>query len=353
MGTSLKMKKSDFVKRLSGIFMATVIIFAAVPTEGAAAQSRKLVLMGNSVGISIQSDGVIVVGTANIEAGGKTISPSGDAGITVGDIITRIGNSNITNRLDLEKAIEKMDGMPTPVHLLRGGRKLQMMVTPYKTAEGTYELGLRLRDGMSGVGTLTFYDPQTGLFGALGHSINDVETGCVVPLKEGCIMRATITEVIPGQSGTPGQLIGSFNRSDNFGSLTKNTSCGIFGIIKETDMTSAEALPVAAGKEIKTGGAVILSNVQGDAVEEYNIEITRIYEGAEARDRNMMIKVTDPRLLERTGGIVQGMSGSPIIQNGKLLGAVTHVFVNEPNKGYAISIEKMLKAAESTETLAA
>ena len=348
------MKKAGFIKQLSGIFLAAVITLSAVPAQSAKAVERKLVPLGNSVGISIQSEGVMVVGIANIQADGKTISPSGDAGIIVGDIITRIDDENISTRAELEKAIEKMDGAPISVHLLRGGRKLQVTLTPHKSAEGIFELGLHLRDGMSGVGTLTFYDPETGVFGALGHSINDLETGSVFPLKGGYIMRASITEVIPGQSGMPGQLIGSFNPHDKLGNLSKNSFCGIFGTMEQNDIARAhEALPIASGKELKTGDAVILSNVYGNTVEEYAIEITRIYEGAESQGRNMMIKVTDPRLLKRTGGIVQGMSGSPIIQNGKLVGAITHVLVNEPNKGYGISIEKMLIAAENMESHAA
>jgi stage IV sporulation protein B len=200
-----------------------------------------------------------------------------------------------------------------------------------------------MRDGIAGIGTLTFYDPDTGTFGALGHAVNDIESGVIIPFRAGAVMRSVVTDVVQGKAGMPGQLRGSFNVDSILGTLTDNSPSGIFGKMSENEMIRGKAaLPVADASEIKTGPATILSNVSGTDVVEYKVEVTRVYTGNEAIGRSMMISVVDQALLTKTGGIVQGMSGSPIIQDGKLIGAVTHVLVNDPTRGYGISIENML-----------
>jgi stage IV sporulation protein B len=200
-----------------------------------------------------------------------------------------------------------------------------------------------MRDGIAGIGTLTFYDPETGIFGALGHAVNDNETGVIIPLRAGSVTRSYVTDVIQGKAGMPGQLHGTFNSDNILGSLTMNSACGIFGTMGKNDlMAGKKSLPIAGFSELKTGPATILSNVSGTEVKEYKVEITRLYTGAESIGRSMMISVRDPQLISQTGGIVQGMSGSPILQNGKLVGAVTHVLINDPTRGYGISIENML-----------
>lgn len=203
---------------------------------------------------------------------------------------------------------------------------------------------------MAGIGTLTFCEPATGRFGALGHGINDVDTAQLMPLQSGSIMYSEVTDVKKGEKGAPGELHGAFQVNRDLGELYANTASGVFGRLEDGTLTDGlEPVPVAERKEVKTGAATILSNIAGDQVEEYQVEIIRVYPANGADTRNLMLKVTDPRLLETTGGIVQGMSGSPILQNGKLVGAVTHVLVNDPTQGYGILAENMLLEAENGE----
>ncbi len=340
-------------KRLSKIVISGLFVFTFLSlntTAGLAAYEangtytgKHLIPMGNAVGINLQSEGVMIVGVPDVLADGESSSPARDAGLSAGDIITQLGTQRVSTNEDLKSAIEKLDGSPVAVKITRGTNILQIKMTPHKTADGRCELGLWMRDSIAGIGTLTFYDPDTGVFGALGHAVNDNETGVIIPLRTGSVMRSYVTDVIQGKAGMPGQLHGTFNAENILGSLTQNSSCGIFGIMEKNDlMTGKKALPVADSSEIKTGPATILSNVTGTDVEEYKVEVTRIYTGAEAIGRSLMISVKDQRLIAETGGIVQGMSGSPIIQNGKIVGAVTHVLINDPTRGYGISIENML-----------
>jgi stage IV sporulation protein B len=352
MGNIIKLNKKTIKKYLSGLF-AAALISMNVPSAIAVPEERYLVPMGNAVGISLQSEGVMVVGMPEVLADGTSSSPARDAGISVGDIITQIGNVHVSSNEELKAELDKISSGPVSVKVTRGNQVMQFKLMPHVNKEGRCELGLWMRDGIAGIGTMTFYDPKTGLFGALGHSVNDIETGVIIPLRKGSVARSFVTDVVPGKAGAPGQLHGTFNIENALGSLTKNSTCGIFGIMEENDMTRGKtAIPV--GYEIKTGPATILSNVSGTSVEEYKIEITRVYTGHEAVGRSMMISVLDQRLLDVTGGIVQGMSGSPIIQNGKIIGAVTHVLINDPTRGYGISINNMLDIAmEKTENKAA
>ena len=234
------------------------------------------------------------------------------------------------------------------IRCLRGEKQLQMTVQAVQcSTDGAYKLGAWIRDSMAGIGTMTFYDPDSGVFGALGHGISDVDTAQLMPLSSGSIMYAEVTDVKKGESGNPGELHGAFQVSQDMGSLYANTQRGVFGYLTDQCLTQGiEPVELAAREQVQVGEATILSNIAGDQVEEYTVEITHIYPENDDDPRNMMIKVTDPRLLEATGGIVQGMSGSPILQNGRLVGAVTHVLVNDPTQGYGILAENMLDAAE-------
>lgn len=327
---------------VSFLFLLTFLAFNV--TAGLAAYEGKLLIpMGNAVGINLQSEGVMIVGIPEILADGTSTSPARNAGLTTGDIITQIGTQQVSTNEDLKSAIDKLDGSPVAVKVTRGTNVLQLKVTPHIAENGRCELGLWMRDGIAGIGTLTFYDPETGVFGALGHAVNDNETGVIIPLRTGSVSQSYVTDVVQGKAGMPGQLHGTFHADRILGSLTKNSSCGIFGTMGKNDILLGKtALPVADFSETKTGPATILSNVSGSEVKEYEVEITRIYTGAESVGRSMMISVKDADLIAQTGGIVQGMSGSPIIQNGKIVGAVTHVLINDPTRGYGISIENML-----------
>ncbi|HHU22817.1 MAG TPA: SpoIVB peptidase [Clostridiales bacterium] len=313
--------------------------------EALATEITELVPMGCTVGIEMKMDGVLVVGLSNLETENGPFSPAGNAGIMPGDLLVRLGNCEIRSAQEFIDAASKLTGEEVAVTVRRGERIIQYSVKPLPTEDGAYQLGLWLRDSVSGIGTVTFYDPKSGLYGALGHSITDADTGVIMPLGSGCIIGSTVVDVRKGCSGAPGELCGHFDKNKNWGNILKNTPNGIFGIMMGGAFdVQQKAIPVAKEEEVKLGAATILANVSGTQVEEYAVEITRIYRSNNS-GKSMMLTVTDPKLLERTGGIVKGMSGSPIIQNGKLIGAVTHVLVNNPDRGYGISIERMLEAA--------
>ena len=332
------------VKKLKKTAMTMAVAAAAAMTLAlgalAAELPETLVPVGEAVGISIKTRGVVVSELSEFESGGEKISPALDAGILPGDVITMVNGREITSAADMLEVLDSAGGETVTVQIERSGERRQVSVTPYFDGESSY-LGVWVRDGLTGIGTVTYYDPETGSYGALGHSVADSATGLIVPLREGEIMAAEVTGITPSRVGEPGQLGGLFDYSQVLGSIVKNCQVGIFGVV--TDHFSCEGeIAVAAKSEIRTGSATILSDVTGE-IREYSIEITRLYDRADD-GRDMMIKVTDAELLALTGGIVQGMSGSPIIQNGKLVGAVTHVLINDPAKGYGVSIETMVNA---------
>ena len=194
---------------------------------------------------------------------------------------------------------------------------------------------------MAGIGTVTYYDPDNQVFAALGHGINDIDTGLLVPIRSGGILSSSVSAVIKGQKSQPGQLHGTFDLTHDIGTLYANSDCGVLGYA-QPEVFSGEAVPVAKRSAVRTGAAVIRCNVDGEQVESYSVEILRIYPELGDHTRNLLLQVNDKRLLEQTGGIVQGMSGSPILQDGKLVGAVTHVLLNDPTRGYGIFVENML-----------
>lgn len=308
---------------------------------------RTVIPLGRAVGIKLFSDGVLVVGLSEISTQQGTQAPAKDCGLQEGDIITHINNEEVDTIEEVRGILQEVGDSQMSIRCLRGEKQLQMTVQAVQcSTDGTYKLGAWIRDSMAGIGTMTFYDPDTGVFGALGHGISDVDTAQLMPLSSGSIMYAEVTDVKKGQSGNPGELHGAFQVSQDMGVLYANTQRGIFGHLTDQDMTQGiEPVELATRDQVQVGEATILSNIAGDQVEEYTVEITRIYPENDDDPRNMMIKVTDPRLLETTGGIVQGMSGSPIIQNGKLVGAVTHVMINDPAQGYGIFAENMLTRA--------
>ena len=323
------------------VVVAVMLAFSAVTVANAA--GRELVPMGNTVGIQMSTDGIIVVGFGTQDKMGGE-SPAEAAGIRTGDIIVSVGGRSTKTAAEFLTAISQLDGSEVEIQVLRSGERRSFNVKPVQSENGSWQLGIWLRDSVSGIGTVTFYDPENGTYGALGHPISDADTGIIMPVGEGVIMFSTVVDVKPGVSGSPGELCGYFEIDDRIGDISINSESGIFGKLERGQ--KKESIPVGAAAEIKTGKATILSNVRDTLIEEFEVEITRVYRGEE-NGRSMMISVTDPRLLHITGGIVQGMSGSPIIQNGKLIGAVTHVLINDPTRGYGIAIEEMLKVSDS------
>lgn len=308
---------------------------------------RYLIPIGKTVGVKLFSDGVMVVGVSDVSSSGIEVSPARDSGLEPGDIITHINSSEVENTQQLASIISDSEGEELSVRAMRGGREMEFDITPALSDEG-YRLGAWIRDSIAGIGTVTYYDPSTNSFGALGHGVSDIDTSQLIPLSTGSVMHSSILSVKKGKNGAPGELRGSFDITTNMGTINKNTDFGIFGTTSDTSFEEyGEALPIAKGSEVENGPAIILSNVNGDEVQQFEIEIIKQFPSRTGTSRNMMIRVTDERLLAETGGIVQGMSGSPIIQNGKLIGAVTHVLIGDPTRGYGVYIENMLSAGET------
>ena len=324
---------------LSGVFCLSAL--AGLQKTAAALETDTLVPVGHTIGIKLFSEGVIVIGLAEVDTAGGVSTPGMDCGLQVGDVIEEANGQTVESSEQFAQLIQS--GGAVALGVSRNGRDLTLEAMPVLGGDGTYRLGAWIRDSMAGIGTITFYDPATGAFGALGHGITDTDTGLLMPLGDGAVMDATVKAVKPGGAGEPGELRGSFNLTQDMGELYANTDRGVFGVIDSQDFTQADPVPVARSGEVETGPAIIRANVSGDGVEEFSIEIVRVLGGADVQ--NLLLQVTDPRLIQLTGGIVQGMSGSPILQNGKLVGAVTHVMVNDPQKGYGILIENMLAAA--------
>ena len=326
---------------------AVILAFTLIAVSGAAAygEERELIPMGCTIGIQMQTDGIIVVGLSEVETEEGMVSPAGEAGVMPGDVIKMLGNVELTSAAHFVEETGKLGEADATLTIERMGSVIQLRVRPRLAGDGIYKLGLWLRDSVAGIGTVTFLDPVSGLYGALGHAISDIDTGILLPLATGSILGSQVVDVRRGAVGVPGELCGYFDREDTRGTIEKNTAQGIFGTMDVEDRYG-QAVPIGHEDEIRIGPAKILANVSGTEIREFSIEITRIYKGAE-NTRNLTITVTDPDLLAITGGIVQGMSGSPIIQDGKLIGAVTHVLINDPTSGYGISIDNMLRSAQA------
>ena len=307
---------------------------------------RVLVPCGRSVGVAMNTGGVVVVGNSDL---GKTPSPARLAGIRSGDVIRSVDGEAISGAAQLSACLA--GGDTARLQVLRGDDVLEYDVTPaMDERDGQYRLGAWVRDSTAGVGTLTFYDPESGAFGALGHAITDIDTGVTMPVGEGEIYENRVVSVKPSKGGSPGELSGDFlSARETIGTVTENCACGIFGVADASLAGGpyADGLPVATRRQIHAGKATLLTTIDGNGVEEYDCEIVRLSDAGQPAARAMVIRVTDPDLLEVTGGIVQGMSGSPLIQDGRIIGAVTHVMVNDPTMGYGICIETMLEAADT------
>ena len=302
------------------------------------AYAQELVVGGQVVGVQISTRGVLVAGVSEVETASGVCAPAKNAGICQGDLIVAVDGVEVNKAAEVISAVEAKDGEPLAMTVLRDGRSMSITVTPVRSADGQWLLGMWLRDGISGIGTLTFMEPDSGIYGALGHSVNDAETGVPVPISRGSITDAQIVSVNPGAVGRPGELNGCADLGRVLGSIELNTEFGIYGQL----YSGAAGRRMESGV-ITAGPATIISTLNGRESGEYDVEINRVYKDADGV--RAMLNVVDPELLAKTGGIVQGMSGSPIIQNGKLVGAVTHVFVSDPTRGYAISIQDMLSSA--------
>lgn len=303
----------------------------------------KLIPLGKTTGIKLFSKGTMVVGFADLESCGK--SPAKAGGLQVGDVLLKLNGKEILGNEGMTAMLAALESETAVFTVLREGQEQQVTVKAvYDPALECWRIGAWIRDSVAGIGTVTFVDPETGVFGALGHGICDADTGKLVTFGTGSVMPSSVVSVQKSKAGTPGQLCGQFDLVHDQGWLVENNETGIYGVLTRAEFyAEEEALEVADREDLQEGPATILSNVEGEETQEYDVRIVKVYREGDGRD--LLLEVTDPDLLAVTGGIVQGMSGSPIIQDGKIIGAVTHVLVNDPTRGYGIFIENMLDAA--------
>ena len=303
---------------------------------------------GSAVGIYLQSNGIMVIGTGEItNEEGNVVEPA--VGILrSGDYIEAVNGEVLDDKDDLIEAVNACCGEAVHLEVRRSGELMEIDLEPVMTSDGSYKLGAWVRDDTQGIGTMTYVD-RNGRFGALGHGISDSDTGQLVHIREGELYETKIIGIERGEAGEPGVLAGViyYGSGSELGSISSNTDEGIYGTVNEQfrKQLDSEAIPIGFRQDVKKGHAVIRSDVSGE-VRDYDIEIQRVDQAPVQKNKGLTIKVVDEELLELTGGIVQGMSGSPICQNGKIVGAVTHVLVNDPTRGYGIFIENMLEAAE-------
>lgn len=338
--------------RAGNIYSTSLELFGVVPVKTVTVhvvRETDVIPSGQPFGVKLYTQGVVIVGMSDVDTAGGPINPAYNAGIRVGDIIMAINGRTVNSNSDVAEAFEKSGGKPLKISAKRDGVAYAVNVTPVKSAaENVYKAGMWVRDSTAGIGTLTFFSPDSGVFAGLGHAICDVDTGEVMPLQEGDIVRVAINGVSKGEKGQPGELKGYFMRGSNWGRLFSNTDTGVFGMLQS--LPTGNAVPVAMKQQVHEGSASILCTLDGATPKAYSVVIERVHFNDTSDTKNMIVRVTDPTLLAATGGIVQGMSGSPILQDGRLAGAVTHVFINDPTRGYGIFAENMLKTLQNAES---
>lgn len=312
----------------------------------------KVIPIGNIAGVKLYTNGVLVVGMSEIEGyDNKKYKPYENKGIKEGDTIVKIDEKLINSTEDLIETVNNSQGRDIKVQYIHQEETKECSISPVKTSNSQYKLGLWVRDSAAGVGTVSFYEPTSKTFGALGHGITDIDTNELINIASGEFVTTRILNITKGESGNPGKIQGTVENQTNIGKIYKNSKFGIYGKvdnISSLNIDMSKEMEVALREEIKTGKARIICSLDNQQPQEYEIEIEKINKENNYDNKSMQIKITDQKLLEKTGGIIQGMSGSPVIQNGKFVGAVTHVLVNDPTKGYAVFGDIMLKQSKST-----
>ena len=304
--------------------------------------------LGKAIGMKMYTEGVLVVGMSEIE-GEK---PYQNSGIEEGDRIIEINNTKISNTDDLVKCVNSSQGNEIQIKYISDNEELVTKIEPTKTSDDEYKLGLWVRDAAAGVGTLTFYEPSTGSFASLGHGINDVDTSELIEIANGELVTANILDIVKGTDGSPGEIRGSIDSGITIGSIYKNTEYGVYGNITNLsglNVDTSDEIEVADRSEITTGKAEILCELENGKTQSYEIEIKKIFKDNNQDNKSMLIEITDEELIEKTGGIIQGMSGAPIIQNNKFIGAVTHVLVNDSKVGYGVFADLIIKQLREVE----
>ncbi len=329
-----------------GSYNTTLSILGKVPVKTVrmiVTERPVVTVCGTPFGIKMLSEGALVVGFTDLYTQHGHATPATQAGLELGDLIVQINGEAVNTNQDVADAMEKRSGEAVELIYVREGAQYSTSLTAIQSDDGKYMVGLWARDSSAGVGTMTYIDEATGVFAGLGHSISDSDTGTSVALRTGEIMACEITGYQAGTAGSPGELKGKFVGTLAIGSILINGDNGLYGTTRTA--FEGEGMEIGFAQEVEIGKAEIWTTINGSTAQKYDVEIEKI--SYSEGNRNMVIHVTDPNLLNATGGIIQGMSGSPILQNGRLIGAVTHVFVNDPTRGYGIFIENMLESAES------
>ncbi len=308
--------------------------------------------LGTAIGMKLYTKGVLVVGMSQINTdNNEKTKPYENSGIEQGDMILAINNKEVSNTDELIGEVKNSNGNSIKIKYLKNNETLETSITPVKS-KNEYKIGLWVRDAAAGVGTLTFYEPSTNSFMALGHGISDIDTEKIVEISNGELITANIVSIKKGEKGKPGEMKGTIDSGNKIGEISKNTNLGVYGNVTNKSylgIDSNNEMEVATRSEIKEGRAQIICQLDNNEKNKYNIEIEKIYTMNNEDNKSMLIKVTDEELLNKTGGIIQGMSGAPIIQNGKFVGAITNVLVNDPTQGYAIFADMMIKQMRNTE----
>ncbi len=331
--SSSKNSGGSFILKVFGIFPAKEVTVNPIDTT-------YVIPGGEAFGVKLYSKGVMVIGFSDFSSG---TSPAYKSGIRAGDMIMTLNGIDVSSNEEVAEIISNCGGS-VEAKIIRNGKEKRLTIIPEKDSMGLYKSGMWVRDSTAGIGTVSYYLPDSRIFAGLGHGITDTDTGEIFPLQAGEAVGAYISSVNKGAKGAPGELCGSLNNTV-LGTLFGNTECGVFGVSENAPVGTP--IPVAMKQEAKRGSAYIRCTLEGNEVKEYSAEIVSIDYNSNAATKNMVIRITDSELLSKTGGIVRGMSGSPIIQDGKLIGAVTHVFVDDPTSGYAIFAENMLSMSDT------
>lgn len=336
---------------LAALLLALALLWcrahpAAIPKQAAASGPRSVAVCGTPFGVKMFSDGALVVAFADRYAESGCENPAKAAGLRLGDLIISAAGYPVHSNADLSAALQTGGGQAVELLYRRGGHEYTTRLTPWADASGVYKAGLWVRDSSAGIGTLTFVDPVSGSFAGLGHPISDVDTGADFTLLSGEIVPVTITGVRSAAPGIAGELRGEF-LTEIQGTVTGNDATGLYGRCTAPAQVGGTMLPIALPQEIHTGEAELWTTLSGRTAQHYTVRIEHVGTGGQSTHRDLTLRVTDPALLAATGGIVQGMSGSPLVQDGKLIGAVTHVLVGTPTKGYGIFADTMLQMAEA------
>ena len=347
------LQTSTFVQtdeNYTGKISVSLNLFGKIPVKTIdvnVIENTKVVALGDIVGLKLYTNGVLVVGMSEISGiDNNKYRPYEKTGIKEGDMIVEVNKKTVTCTADLLKSISEAEGKEVSIVYMRDGSLEQTSITPVKAEDNSYKIGLWVRDTAAGVGTVSFYEPSSGIFAALGHGILDIDTEKLLDISTGDFVTTNIVSIKKGEKGSPGKIQGAIDNGQIVGEVYKNTEYGVYGSLKNLsalNINPQNTIDVALRDEIETGKASIICTIENGNKEEYVVEIQKIDRNNNWDNKSMVVKVIDQRLIDKTGGIVQGMSGSPIIQNGKLIGVLTHVLVSDPTLGYGVFADMMIK----------